>query len=167
MMRKSSASDSPKGQDATINYQAKPNGNTPAEQGQIRPLVMAKHLLLTLQISTANTPFARNGADSIFTQRMKAENSHRMLSASMTCTEISGNGVPTIGWMIIPLLPGMPALIKTKTASIASLAADHGMSHLNFVAARRGCEYYSPRQMSLWGLGWLVRLLKIDRISKM
>src|SRR4030095_6501468 len=106
-------------------------------------------MLLT---SMVNILFEMNRADSIFMQQVREENSRRTPLASMTCTEICGNGARTTGWTTIAPPQEIAVLINTKITIITSPAADRGMSRQNSVAVQRACEYWDQMRMSLRGL---------------
>src|SRR5215212_8679036 len=115
----------------------------------------------------ANIPFETSPAVIIFIPQVREANSRRTRLASMTCTEIYGNGARTIGWMITHPLPEMGVLINIKTTIIASHAEAHGMNRPNSAAVPRACECWEQMQMSLWGFGWFVRLPEVEKTQSL
>src|SRR5215204_2645408 len=97
-----------------------------------------------------NISSGKNLAEFISIPQAKAENSCLTHLVYMTCRATSGNGVRTIGWMIILPLQETTVFIKIKTVATASPVVDRGMIRLNFVAAQPGCEFYKQMLMSLW-----------------
>ena len=85
----------------------------------------------------------------------------------MTCTEICGNGARTTGLTITLPLPEIVVLIKTKPVTIASPAADRGMSRPNSAAVQRAYEFCSPMQTSLWGFGWFAILPNVEKTQSL